>query len=120
MQLLTHRQIDRLAQRLKAQPCNTRTLRLLAMGLRALSLGVLVLALAIAVGQHQGLIPPERLQAVLEQPAVARAVDRLRSLPLVQRLYGALPAGCSCGVSLALEADQCMGTQRSIHDPMLG
>ena len=68
------------------------------MGLRALSVGVLVVALAIAVGQHQGLIQSEQLQGVLQRPAVARAVDRLRSLPLVQRLYGPAP-GCSCGVS---------------------
>ena len=70
------------------------------MGLRALSVGVLVVALAIAVGKHQGVIQSAHLQGVLQQPAVARAVDRLRSLPLVQRLYGPAP-GCSCGVSVA-------------------
>ena len=69
------------------------------MGLRALSVGVLVVALAVAVGQHQGLIQSEQLQGVLQRPAVARAIDRLRSLPLVQRLYGPAP-GCSCGVSV--------------------
>lgn len=72
--------------------------------LRAFSLGVLVVALALGIAQNQGLLQPaqQQLQALLEVPAVAAAVDRLRSLPLVQSLLPLLPAGaqagCPCGV----------------------
>lgn len=78
--------------------------------LRALSLGVLMLALAVGVAQHQGLIQPAHLQQLrafqgrlLAQPAVAATVDRLRtSLPWLLYLLpsgGNDAASCTCGVS---------------------
>lgn len=72
------------------------------MGLKALTAGVLLLAVALGVAQNRGLIPQDRLHQLqgdlLQQPAVAAAVARLRS---VSWLEGLLPAqaGCACGVS---------------------
>lgn len=76
------------------------------MGLRALTAGVLLLAVALGVAQHRGLIPQDRLHqlqgGLLQQPAVAAAVAYLRSLPWLEGLLPGLPAhaGCACGVSV--------------------
>lgn len=73
----------------------------LVMALRALSLGVLVVAISIAA-VHKGLVqPPPQLQEWLQQqPALAAALDRLRSVPAFQSILPpAADPGCSCGVS---------------------
>ena len=71
--------------------------------LKRLSVGVVLLALAIAVAQKQGLMP-DQLDALhgrlLQQPVVAAAVGHLRALPWLDALLSRPSAGgCSCGVS---------------------
>lgn len=76
--------------------------------LKQLTFAVLLVALAIGVAQNRGLIEPRHLHQLhllrgrlLQQPAVAAAVDRLRVL--FPGLGALLPRpgepSCSCGVS---------------------
>ncbi|KAI3432253.1 hypothetical protein D9Q98_003814 [Chlorella vulgaris] len=61
--------------------------------LRTLSLGVVLVALSLALAQKRGLIQPVDL---LQQPAVSHVVDRLRRLPILHSLLPAAPPSCSC------------------------